>query len=72
MLEKHGISTIIHYPIPVHLQVSYRECCQQGKYLPITEKLAGEIISLPLYPELTDKEVKYIIQSVIQVYEQLK
>lgn len=72
LLEKHGISTIIHYPIPVHLQVSYRECCQQGKYLPITEKLAGEIISLPLYPELTDKEVKYIIQSVIQVYEQLK
>ena len=70
LLQQQGISTIIHYPIPVHLQASYSECREQGKYLPVTEKLAGEIISIPLYPELTDEEIDYIIEAVIQVYEQ--
>lgn len=71
LLEENAIATIIHYPIPVHLQESYSECRVQGKYLPLTEQLAGEIVSLPLYPELTDEEVDYIIKTVLEAYEQL-
>ena len=71
LLEENAIATIIHYPIPVHLQASYSECRVQGKYLPLTEQLAGEIVSLPLYPELTDEEVDYIIKIVLEAYEQL-
>ncbi len=71
LLEEKAIATIVHYPIPVHLQESYPECRVQGKYLPLTEQLAGEIVSLPLYPELTDQEVDYIITTVLDVYEQL-
>ena len=71
LLEENAIATIIHYPIPVHLQASYSECRVQGKYLPLTEQLAGEIVSLPLYPELTDEEVDYIIKIVLETYEQL-
>lgn len=71
LLEENAIATIIHYPIPVHLQESYSECRVQGKYLPLTEQLAGEIVSLPLYPELTDEEVDYIIKIVLEAYEQL-
>jgi dTDP-4-amino-4,6-dideoxygalactose transaminase len=67
LLQEKGISTIIHYPIPVHLQQSYLECRSQSQYLPITEKLAGEIVSLPLYPELTDAEVDYIINVVVDI-----
>jgi len=71
LLEENAIATIIHYPIPVHLQASYSECRVQGKYLPLTEQLAGEIVSLPLYPELTDEEVDYMIKIVLEAYEQL-
>jgi len=72
LLQEEGITTIIHYPIPVHLQKCYTECREQSRFLPITEKLASEIVSLPLYPELTDGEVNYIIKKVIDVYEQIK
>ncbi len=71
LLQEKGISTIIHYPIPVHLQESYCEHQNQSKYLPVTEKLASEIVSLPLYPELTDEEVDYIIESVLDVERKL-
>jgi dTDP-4-amino-4,6-dideoxygalactose transaminase len=49
-LEKNNIQTQIHYPIPVHCQVIYNN---QASSLPTTERLAREIISLPLYPELS-------------------
>lgn len=68
-LAEKGIATIIHYPIPVHLQESYSECRIQGKYLPLTEQLASEIVSLPLYPELTDEEVNYVIKTVLQAHD---
>lgn len=71
LLAEKGVGTVIHYPIPVHLQESYPECRDQGKYLPLTEQFANEIISLPLYPELTDKEVDYIIATVLDVYSHL-
>lgn len=71
LLAEKGISTLIHYPIPIHQQLAYSEYANQSQYLPITEKLAQEIVSIPLYPELTDTEVDYIIQSVIDVYSQL-
>jgi dTDP-4-amino-4,6-dideoxygalactose transaminase len=71
LLQERGITTIIHYPVPVHLQDSYAECREQSPYLPITEKLASEIVSLPLYPELTDTEVDAIIDNVLAVYQKL-
>lgn len=71
LLKDKGINTIIHYPIPVHLQESYQEFRNQSCYLPVTEKLAQEIVSLPLYPELTEQEIEYIIKTVIDIYKQL-
>jgi dTDP-4-amino-4,6-dideoxygalactose transaminase len=71
LLAEKGIGTIIHYPVPVHLQESYSESQLQSKYLSITERLAGEIISLPLYPELTDDEVDCVITSVLECYYQI-
>ena len=71
LLATAGINTMIHYPVPVHLQESYQEYQSQSRYLSITEKLAHEIVSLPIYPELTDQEVDYIITRVSEIYGEL-
>lgn len=63
-LEKSGIGTGIHYPIPVHLQPSYVNLGFKG--FPVTEKYAKEILSLPMFPELTDEEIKYIAEKIME------
>lgn len=63
-LTARGISTLIHYPIPVHLQPAYRHLGVQPGTLPNTERLAREILSLPLYPELPLDQVAYIAEQV--------
>ena len=69
LLAEQGIATLIHYPVPVHLQAAYAECRVQRAYLPITEQLASEIVSLPIYPELRDDEVDYIIAKVSSLHQ---
>jgi dTDP-4-amino-4,6-dideoxygalactose transaminase len=58
-LEAHGIGTAIHYPKPVHLQAAYRHLAPESA-LPVAEKLAREILSLPLYPELPLEDVRSV------------
>ena len=58
-LQKSGIQTQIHYPIPVHKQRAYT-AFESTKDLSITQTICGEILSLPLYPSLTDEEVTYV------------
>jgi dTDP-4-amino-4,6-dideoxygalactose transaminase len=56
-LESHGISTLIHYPIPVHQQPAYE--CHISQYdLSVTEKISNEILSLPIHPWLRDEELE--------------
>jgi len=59
LLKKRGIQTGIHYPIPVYNQKAYTEF-ENAKDLSVTEVVCNEILSLPLYPLLTDEEVTYI------------
>jgi dTDP-4-amino-4,6-dideoxygalactose transaminase len=63
-LEANGIGTLIHYPLPPHLQDAYVELGFEKGKLPITEKLAGEILSIPIGPHLSDDEVDYIIAAI--------
>jgi len=63
-LQEEGIGTLIHYPVPIHLQPAYRDLGFKKGSLPITEKYANEILSLPIFPELTDEEIKYISNTV--------
>ncbi|MCK4948146.1 MAG: DegT/DnrJ/EryC1/StrS family aminotransferase [Candidatus Aureabacteria bacterium] len=63
-LRKSGIDTLIHYPVPVHLQQAYSELrCKKGDF-PVTEQLMKEILSLPIYPGLPDDAVKYICRKI--------
>jgi dTDP-4-amino-4,6-dideoxygalactose transaminase len=59
-----GIDTKIHYPIPIHLQEAAKHLGYKKGDFPVTERQAETILSLPVYPELTDMQVDYIIESV--------
>ena len=59
-LRGRGIATQVHYPVPVHLQEAYQDLGYTPGSLPHTEQAAAEILSLPLYPELTDDDVQYV------------
>jgi dTDP-4-amino-4,6-dideoxygalactose transaminase len=63
-LESQGIGTAIHYPVPCHLQLAYAPYGRGPGSLPVAERAAAEIISLPMYPELTDDEVDQVISAV--------
>ena len=61
-LADHGIGTLIHYPIPIHLQPAYKDKVGLAPAgLPVTEATANEVLSLPMFPELTDAAVDYVI-----------
>jgi len=61
-LYKNGIETAIHYPIPPHKQLAYKEYSELK--LPITEKIHKEVLSLPISPVLTETEVNQIISTL--------
>jgi dTDP-4-amino-4,6-dideoxygalactose transaminase len=63
-LSDEDISTVIHYPIPIHLQPAYKYLNYKKGFLPVTEKAAEEIVSLPIYPDLEDAEVEYVIENI--------
>jgi dTDP-4-amino-4,6-dideoxygalactose transaminase len=62
-LQQRGVETAIHYPLPAHLQPVYHGLAEPGS-LPVTEQLADTVLSLPIYPELTDAEVDRVAAAV--------
>ncbi|MEM2174990.1 MAG: DegT/DnrJ/EryC1/StrS family aminotransferase [Candidatus Micrarchaeia archaeon] len=65
-LSKKGIITLIHYPQPIHKQPSFKE--YNKLKLPIVEKKTKNILSLPIHPLLTNKEIKFVITSIKEFY----
>ncbi len=63
-LNDHGISSIIHYPVPNHLLPFYRALGYKEGALPVTEKVSKEVLSLPLYPELTEEQMRYVAETI--------
>ena len=64
-LEARQIGTAIHYPVPVHQQPAYGDRGLEIEPLTETEKLCGEILSLPLFPQMTDADVDRVIASIV-------
>ena len=70
-LQARGIGTGIHYPQPLHLTPAYQELGYPSRgSLPVSEALASEILSLPMYPELTDSQIKQVSEVVLQFLDQ--
>lgn len=63
-LMEHGINTMIHYPLPVHLQTAYQDKIQVSGPLNITESICKRIISLPMNPYLTEEEIFLISDTI--------
>ena len=66
-LKEKGVATGIHYPIPLHRQIAYEHLDLNGTDLKNTEKIAGEILSLPIFPFMTQDEIEYVVESVNEV-----
>ncbi len=64
-LKESGIPSMIYYPVPLHLQEAYKYDYKPGDY-PISEEIAGDIISLPMHTELTDEQINYIADKVLE------
>ncbi len=67
-LEKRGVSTQIHYPIPVHLQQAYSFLGHKAGDFPETERHSQEVVSLPMFPELSDAEVGRVNEAVTEFF----
>ncbi|MGB9910962.1 MAG: DegT/DnrJ/EryC1/StrS family aminotransferase [Candidatus Hydrothermia bacterium] len=67
-LNKKNINTQVHYPIPLHLQPALSFLGYKEGDLPVAERAAKEVLSLPIFPEMTDSEVEYVIESVKEFF----
>ena len=63
-LSENGIPSMIYYPVPLHLQEAYTYNYKQGDF-PVSEKVAKDIISLPMHTELTESQIDFISGKVI-------
>jgi dTDP-4-amino-4,6-dideoxygalactose transaminase len=63
-LTSEGIQTGIHYPVPVHLQPAYSDLAYGHGAFPQSEKAANEVLSLPLFPEMTDAQIEAVCRVV--------
>lgn len=67
-LKANGIETIVHYPIPIHLQPAAKYLGYEPGSFPMTEKLSHEILSLPLYPGMLQHEQQYVIDKIVEFH----
>ena len=63
-LNNKGIGTTKHYPIPIHKQKAYSNELLAKESLPVAEKLASSVLSIPMYYGMTDEEIDYVIETL--------
>ena len=63
-LKSAGIQTLIHYPVPPHLQEAYGEMALAKGSFPLTEAIHGEVLSLPIGPHMNESAVAQVIQAL--------
>lgn len=71
-LAKKGIGVLIHYPIPLHLQRVYKNLGYRRGCFPIAEKVAQEILSLPMYPQLKKNQIRYVTDTLKSIIRDRK
>jgi hypothetical protein len=68
-LNDKGIAARVYYPVPLHLQPCYNALGYSIGSLPVSERTAEKVLSLPVYPELSDEKVDYIIDTILSFYK---
>lgn len=67
-LTKHGVATEIYYPVPFHVQPCFKELGYREGQLPHSERAAKEVVSIPIYPELTEAQQQYVVDQIAAFY----
>lgn len=67
-LKEKGVGTEVYYPLPMHLQNCYRELGHQKGSFPVSEQAAEEVMSIPIYPELTESQQGYVVEMITEFY----
>jgi dTDP-4-amino-4,6-dideoxygalactose transaminase len=67
-LQEKGVMTAIYYPVPLHLQECYQDLGYKPGDFPESERAAGEVLSLPVFPELTDAQKDYVLAVISEFY----
>jgi dTDP-4-amino-4,6-dideoxygalactose transaminase len=68
-LKSQGVATGIHYPVAVHQQEALKSLGEIEFDLPVTEKVVDEILSLPMYPELSGEQIEYVASAITEFYD---
>nr|MBA2252032.1 DegT/DnrJ/EryC1/StrS family aminotransferase [Nitrospirales bacterium] len=68
-LRDQGVGTEIYYPVPMHLQTCYRDLGYQKGSFPISERAAEDVLSLPIYTELTDDQLIGVVETIDAFYK---
>ena len=66
-LEKRGVATAIHYPVPVHLQKAYAGLGHRPGSFPNTERACARVFSMPLFPEMTNEQAEYAAKTLLEI-----
>lgn len=66
-LNQRGIGSMCYYPVPLHLQKAFETYGYKRGDFPVTERISDEVLSLPMYPELTDEQIAYVGESLKQI-----
>ncbi|MBK8551325.1 MAG: DegT/DnrJ/EryC1/StrS family aminotransferase [Ignavibacteria bacterium] len=69
-LNENEISNGLHYPIPLHLQKCFEHLGYKKGDFPVTEKLADECLSLPMFPHLTDEQIEFVCNKIKEFYKE--
>jgi dTDP-4-amino-4,6-dideoxygalactose transaminase len=67
-LNDHGIGSLIHYPIPPHLQGAYKNLGYKKGDFPIAEEIADNCLSLPIWPGMTNEEIQFVVDKIKSIY----
>jgi dTDP-4-amino-4,6-dideoxygalactose transaminase len=68
-LGKMGVSTMVYYPVPIHLQPIYSALGYRPGSFPVTEAACQQVLSLPMFPELTDSQTEYAVNALAAALE---
>ncbi len=63
-LRERGVGSMIYYPLPLHLQKLYQDLGYAEGSLPVSEGAGHEVLSLPIYPELTDEQIQAVVEAI--------
>jgi dTDP-4-amino-4,6-dideoxygalactose transaminase len=66
-LETRGIQTGLHYPVPLHLQKAYAHLGYRAGKFPVTERIANQCVTLPLFPEMTEMQQDAVIEALTEI-----